>query len=148
MLFSAVYWTQGKKKKIMFIQIRDMVILDRIDSKNYHCAAFSCKTRSVKDGSLCHRGHPFYRDHNTSRDGRRTTVPSHEVILLASIFVPHCEVYKTSLLLIQVEIKLLPPLGVQRFGNCLRKQQKQILRWLICYSDEICLCLYKLKETT
>lgn len=42
----------------------------------------------------------------------QTTLPSHEVILLASIFVPDCDVHESSLLIIQVEVKLLSPLGV------------------------------------
>lgn len=67
-----------------------------------------------------------------------TTVPSHEVILLASIFVPDCNVHVASLLIIQVEVKLLSPLGVQRFGDCLSKQ-----RDIHCLS--MCLnCLYEI----
>lgn len=56
----------------------------------------------------------------------KTTVPSHEIILLASIFVPDCDVHIASLLIIQMEIKLFSPLGVQSFGNCLSKQQKKM----------------------
>lgn len=54
----------------------------------------------------------------------QTTVPSHEVVLLASIFVPDRDVHVAAVFLVQVEVKLLPPLGVQRFGNCLSKQQR------------------------
>lgn len=54
------------------------------------------------------------------------TVPSHEVVLLASIFVPDCDVHKASLLIVQVEVELLSPLRVQRFGNRLSKRQKEM----------------------
>ncbi len=53
-------------------------------------------------------------------------VPSHEVILLASIFVPDCDIHKASLLIVEVEVKLLSPLRVQCFGNRLSKRQKEI----------------------
>lgn len=46
-------------------------------------------------------------------------VPPHEVVLLACVFVPQRDVHKPSLLVIQVEVKLLSPLRVQGFGNCL-----------------------------
>lgn len=69
----------------------------------------------------------------------KTTVPSHEVVLLASIFVPDCNVHVASLLIIQVEVKLLSPLGVQRFGYCLSKQQKDIYCLSMCLN-----CLYKI----
>lgn len=60
------------------------------------------------------------KESSVQRGLLKTTVPSHEVILLASIFVPHCNVHKASLLVIEVEVKLLSPLGVQCFGNCLK----------------------------
>lgn len=52
----------------------------------------------------------------------KNTVPSHEIILLPSIFVPDCNVHISSLLIIQVEIKLLSPLGVQCFWDCLNRK--------------------------
>lgn len=55
-----------------------------------------------------------------------SAVPSHEVIFLASIFVPDCNVHKASLLIIEVEVKLLSPLWVQCFGNGLKSMTKEI----------------------
>lgn len=51
-------------------------------------------------------------------------VPSHEIIFLASIFVPDCDVHKASLLIVEVEVKLLSPLWVQCFGNGLKSMTK------------------------
>lgn len=52
-------------------------------------------------------------------------VPAHEVVFLAGIFVPECDVHVASLLLIQVEVKLLPPLRIQCFGDRLSSRRKQ-----------------------
>lgn len=51
-------------------------------------------------------------------------VPPHEIILLASIFVPDGDVHEAALLIVQVEVELLPPLRVQGFGDCLTTAMK------------------------
>lgn len=68
------------------------------------------------------------RDRRDSSGLRRvpnpSVVPPHEVVLLARVLVPHRDVHEASLLVVEVEVKLLPPLGVQRFGNGLRGREE------------------------
>lgn len=67
-----------------------------------------------------------YNKNDNGTLNHSSTVPSHEVIFLASIFVPDCNVHKASLLIIEVEVKLLSPLWVQCFGNGLKSMTKEI----------------------
>lgn len=69
----------------------------------------------------------------------KTTIPPHEVVLLASVFVPDRNVHVAALLLIQVEIKLLSPLGAQRFGNCLTKQHN-LMNVVVVNTYQLSMC--------
>lgn len=52
--------------------------------------------------------------------------PANEIIPFANIFVPHGNINNSTSFVIEMKVKLLPPLRIQSFWNNLKGEQKGI----------------------
>ncbi len=60
-----------------------------------------------------------------------------EVVSPSNVFIPNGDLQNASLLVIQMQIELLPPLRVEGLGNCLFVQKRRISNREIVLSDSV-----------